>query len=369
MGENIIVAHVSTVHSWQDPRIFDKECCSLTQAGFEVHLITPDGNGEKVDGVQVHALNKKINNRFERFFIASKKIFQQALELNPDIIHFHDPELIPEALKVNKRSEVEIIYDIHEDNTTAIKQREYVPELIKPLIIKLVDYYEQRAYEDLHTIVAEKYYQERFAQATPILNYPVLDWLEERKNGPIYPGLIYTGNVREDRGALHHAEILSYISDVEVWSIGRCEESLYQQMKAKAGNRDDKLITRGVGDYVPFEKLVELYKSKNWLAGLALFPKSEHMQRKHLTKFFEYMAAGIPIIYSDMEEWKRLLEPLEVGVAVNPNDQNEIEEAILKLQNNTGLHNEMGRNGQKAVQEKFNWGQEEKKLIDFYNSL
>ncbi|MDR9418368.1 glycosyltransferase [Gracilimonas sp.] len=369
MGENIIVVHVSTVHSWQDPRIFDKECKSLSAAGYDVHLITQDGINSKVDGVQIHSLNYEIKNRLNRFFGASKKIFQQALSLDPQVIHFHDPELIPAALKLAKNNNVHIIYDIHEDNTTAIRQREYLPEFIKPLVIWLVNFYERKAANKIHTIIAESYYSERFPNAVPILNYPDLSWMEERKTDSIYPGLIYAGNVREDRGALNHARILSYTDDFEVWSIGRCEPDLYDQMKKEAEDRSDKLVAKGVGAYVPFEEITELYKSKNWLAGLALFPYSKHVKNKQLTKFFEYMAAGIPIIYSGMDAWVELLKPLGVGIAIDPQNKAEIKEAIQLLKDNPELHNRMGENGQKAVREKFNWAREEKKLVDLYRSI
>ena len=99
---SIRVVHISTVHSWQDPRIFEKECKSLAKNGYEVHIITPDGIDEMVGGVMIHKLQYTIKNRIERYLRASKKIFSQAKKLSPNVIHFHDPELIPEALRAEK---------------------------------------------------------------------------------------------------------------------------------------------------------------------------------------------------------------------------------------------------------------------------
>ncbi|CAN0481282.1 unnamed protein product, partial [Scytosiphon promiscuus] len=97
------IVHVSTVHSWHDPRIFEKQCRSLSKIGYDVHLITNDGIDEEIEGVFVHKLEKQYKNRVLRFFLASRRIFKQAESLNPDIIHFHDPELILESLKSSKR--------------------------------------------------------------------------------------------------------------------------------------------------------------------------------------------------------------------------------------------------------------------------
>lgn len=363
------VVHISTVHSWQDPRIYYKQCASLANQGFEIHLITPDAPNETVNQVRLHSLRYSPSGRFSRLLFAGKHIFEQALKLNPDIIHFHDPELIPSALRVQKRFIGSIIYDVHEDNTTAIAHREYLNDIIRPCLIKLVSYYEKKASKELNTIIAEKYYSRRFPKAQAILNYPKLDWMTEKLSDKIYEGLIYTGNVREERGALIHAKILQNIRNVEVWHIGRCEPSLFEKMKYFTGDNKDRLIVKGVSQYVPFDEIVSLYNSRNWLAGLAIFPYSEHVAEKQLTKFFEYMAAGIPIIYSDFPAWRNLLEPLNVGIAVNPESEEDIISAVLKLKSNSELQQSMGRNGQKYVKMKFSWEIEEKKLVRFYESL
>ena len=54
---------------------------------------------------------------------------------------------------------------------------------------------------------------------------------------------------------------------------------------------------------------------------------------------------------------------------INPTDINQIRQAILKFLNNPDLANTMGKNGQKAVIEKFNWSSQEKKLLNLYNKI
>lgn len=370
MDKKVKVVHISTVHSCQDPRIFLKECRSLAEEGHEVHLITPDGIEDIRDKVHIHEFKTQFKSRAIRFFKSPTDIFKQALSYNPDVIHFHDPELIPVALKIhNRHGSVSIIYDIHEDNTTAIEQREYLPSFIKPFVKKVVQLYESRAEKELYTIIAEKYYKKRFPNAIEVLNYPELDWMEKKNyQQNRYPGIIYAGNVREDRGALNHAKILTYIEDIELWSIGRCTSELYRKMKAEAGSCENRLITEGIDEYVPFETIIKKYKSKNWLAGLAIFPYSDHVKEKQLTKFFEYMAAGIPIIYSNFPEWRKLLDPLNVGFAVNPDSANEIKLAIERLKSDKDLWEEKSKNGQKIVKH-FSWQSQEKALFDMYKNF
>jgi glycosyltransferase involved in cell wall biosynthesis len=54
---------------------------------------------------------------------------------------------------------------------------------------------------------------------------------------------------------------------------------------------------------------------------------------------------------------------------VNPRDVEAIAEKTNYLLQNPELAAEMGRNGRKAVLEKFNWCNEEKKLFDVYKNV
>ena len=102
--------------------------------------------------------------------------------------------------------------------------------------------------------------------------------------------------------------------------------------------------------------LVTLHPAINYLDALPV-------------KMFEYMAAGLPVIASNFPLWKQIIEGNQCGICVDPLDPKAIAEAIDYLILHPEEAERMGRNGQRAVQEKFNWGIEEKKLLDFYAIL
>ena len=84
---------------------------------------------------------------------------------------------------------------------------------------------------------------------------------------------------------------------------------------------------------------------------------------------FEYMSAGVPVIGSHFPLWKQIIEGNQCGLCVDPQDPQAIAAAIDDLIANPEKAEQMGRNGQIAVLNRYNWGIEEQKLLDFYKSL
>jgi glycosyltransferase involved in cell wall biosynthesis len=100
-----------------------------------------------------------------------------------------------------------------------------------------------------------------------------------------------------------------------------------------------------------------------------LFPNTEHYREKELTKFFEYMAVGLPIIASDFPVWKRLIEDQGVGICVPPGDNQSIESALNWLKANPGEAQEMGRRGKELARTQYSWESQAARLIDFYEEI
>lgn len=108
-------------------------------------------------------------------------------------------------------------------------------------------------------------------------------------------------------------------------------------------------------------------------AGLVLLGYSPnvgyHRGTLGVLKMFEYMMAGIPVIATDFELWKEIIETEKCGLCVNPYDPNAIAGAINYYIKNPDLAKEHGENGKRAVKEKYNWETQETILFDLYNEL
>ena len=78
------------------------------------------------------------------------------------------------------------------------------------------------------------------------------------------------------------------------------------------------------------------------------------------------MAAGIPVIASNFPLWREIVKESNCGLLVDPLNPNEIADAICWLLEHPQDAEKMGRNGMEAVERKYNWANEEAKLLDFY---
>ena len=366
------VVHLTTVHTPFDNRIFHKQCVSLVEMGYRVVLFVPHYKDEIVQGVEIRALPKP-SSRLLRLLITTTKAFRMALREKAEIYHFHDPELIPAGLFLRLLRK-NVVYDIHEDYVTSMLhvQRTYLPGPLRYLVSRAIAGVEYICGRFFKKVLAEKYYSKRFPEGVPILNYPKKREFHFAVSGQINgspPQLLYTGNITKVRGALQHAGLVSKMEDVRIFMVGKCDERLAEELMEIAGQGRQRLYLEGVGRYVPFAKIMEYYKKGGWTAGLALFPATAHYMDKELTKFFEYMAAGIPIICSNFPVWQELMEKTGAGICVDPDNEAAVAQAVQFLAQNPNKAARMGEKGKKAVELKYNWEKEAEKLTNLYESL
>ena len=123
---------LSTLHKADDVRIFYKEVLSIKKLPVQVYFVVSHSSCKafEIDGIQIIPI-PKAKSILSRFFVsqylAAKKIFN----VKPDVIHFHDPELIPLVLLLKIILKVKIVYDIHENITASFKEKTWIPEVIK----------------------------------------------------------------------------------------------------------------------------------------------------------------------------------------------------------------------------------------------
>jgi len=359
------ICHITTVHTRSDVRIFHKECNSLSKE-YKVHLIVADGKGDEViNDICIHDIGLRQSSRIKRAVIDSKKAFKKAINLDCNLYHIHDPELIKMGEKLKKNGK-KVIYDTHEDLPRQIVGKPYINRFLKPIIAFIIEQQEDTAARKFDYICsATPFIRDRFLKINPntidINNYPVLGELYspdvEKTNT-----FCYTGGITEERGIINIVSALEN-SDLKVVFAGPVDDEAYlSRMKDKAGWKNVSFL-----GFVNRKKVGEIMSSS--IAGLVLFlPLPNHINAQP-NKIFEYMSAGVPVIGSNFPLWKSIIEDNNCGLCVDPENPQEIAEAMDYLRNNPELANEMGENGKKTVVDIYNWANEEKKLFEVYKSI
>jgi glycosyltransferase involved in cell wall biosynthesis len=363
------ICHLTSVHPPFDIRIFQKECKTLSQAGYQVVLIAPHDQDEEVDGVRIHALPKP-KSRVERMTQTQFQLYKEAIRQNADVFHFHDLELLPAGVLL-KLCGKRVIYDVHEDYSQALLSREWIPAWLRRMVALMVARGEWLGAKFFDGVVAATpHIARRFPtiKTTTVQNFPFSD--ESSRNSAIpYQQrekiVAYVGVVSVLRGAKEMVEAMALLP---------------QRLNAKlkiAGifdpvDLEDKvrrLPGWGRVDFLGWQKHEEamaiLSKAR---MGLVLFhPIPNHMEAQP-NKLFEYMSAGIPVIASNFPSWRCVVEETQCGLLVDPLNPKTITEAIQWLLEHPAEAEEMGNKGHEAIRKHFNWDNEANKLLVLYGS-
>lgn len=363
------VAHLTSAHQRNDTRIFVKECISLAEQGLDVHLIVADGAGdERRNRVHVHDVGAS-SGRFDRMRHTSERVFHQALTLDADIYHLHDPELLPSAVKLKRRGKT-VIFDAHEDLPKQLLGKPYLSPIVRQVLSRAFATYEWWSCRKLDGIVAATpSIGEKFRLINPrtlnVNNYPLLDELQSTLPWTDkLPEVCYIGSISVLRGIVDVCGAMGMVrSGVRLNLAGTFSEAeVEQKVKTMAGwervnqlGHLDREAVRGI-----LERSV---------AGLVTFhPMPNHVDAQP-NKMFEYMSAGIPVIASDFPLWRDIILDNDCGLLVDPRSPAQIAQAIDTLVSDPALAKRLGENGRKAVEKRYNWNSEQEKLFAFYRTV
>ena len=96
--------------------------------------------------------------------------------------------------------------------------------------------------------------------------------------------------------------------------------------------------------------------------GIVPHHKCSHWDNTIPNKLFDYMAASKPVIVSNVTPIARIVEETKCGLVYSDYDDDGLVMVLDRL-SKPELRYELGRNGQRAVSERFNWVKEEKELL------
>jgi glycosyltransferase involved in cell wall biosynthesis len=184
-----------------------------------------------------------------------------------------------------------------------------------------------------------------------------------RKRGGVFT-LMFIGLMRGDFSAIApFIKAMSYI-------VPR-DRNVRLRIAGVEGDRKtlDVLVEEaGVQGYVHAEGVINPREVPQWLqqGDLGIIPYPVHAVTSFTVsnKLFHYLAAGLPVITTAIEATQRIVGELKCGAVIpEGSGPEEIAEIILRLKNSGEELAAMGRRGQQAVRQTYNWD------VDFSRAL
>lgn len=353
------VCIVSSVHRYNDTRVFYKQARSLARFyEVELHAIADFGY-KKIDNVHVFGLQEYPRRVFRA--LHTLRLLRRVWRKDVAIVHFHDPELMILGLVLSFFSRKKLIYDIHEDYSKTIRKKYWIPPALRHGLAVLFARFERFAARRFHAnIVVLDHWAAKYPKSFSVKNYPIAeegDFSDKEKK------LIYVGNLDSGRGILEMIEAFLLFSEkntdfrfeiVGKWASQRQKEQAFE--KAKNSN---KIVFRG---YIPIQEARGLIAKAS--LGFCLYTDAR-FEENIPVKMYEYLMFQTPVVCSDFDSWKKRVQGEGWGIAANPAKPEQVAQAIeIALENHANMLKACYEHRQK-----YTWEKQEKKLFEQYEKL
>jgi glycosyltransferase involved in cell wall biosynthesis len=361
------VCHITTVHPADDHRILHKECLSLRAAGYDVTLIAPHDHDDVVHGIPLVALRSKARNRLERMTQRPRAAYRAAVAVDAELYHFHDPEFLPYGVRLARRGK-RVVYDAHEDVPVQMRHKDWIPGAARAGSAWAFARFEAACVARMDAVVTPSVIAlERLRALQPrtilLANYPRLDEIVPAARWSDRVGAAgYVGGITSVRGARELVDAMAHV-DGELHLAGTfVPPALRIELERSPG----WARVRYVGRLRRAEIAALLARIK--VGVIPLHPIANYVDA-YPVKLFEYLAAGLPIVATDVPRWRAVLEAHDCGICVPFGDTRRLGEAIAGLLDDDERARSMGERSRKAAEERYSWETQAAALERLYGEL
>jgi glycosyltransferase involved in cell wall biosynthesis len=297
--------------------------------------------------------------------------YRASIDEDAALYHFHDPELIPVGLLLKLRGK-RVIFDVHEDAAKDVHDKGYLPAWSKPFVrfgVQTVFRTGAAFFDGLVAATAGILRGLPPKKSVLVRNVPILADLPSSSDAPFAQrprNVVYIGGLAPLNGV--EQMVRAYDRIPAAAGIGFIMGGKFDspdtehRVSALPGMRRVTFL-----GWVDRERVPGLLADAR--AGLVLYQPSPNVLGAEPNKFFEVMAAGLPLIASDLPHWREFIELHGCGVVVPPGDTDAIAAAIRKLIDEPSVAEAMGRRGRELVRTSYNWEREKATLLSLYERV
>ena len=301
----------------------------------------------------------------------TRELSNRLVGTQPDLLVPHDLEVLSAGIRAARRRGVPVVYDAHEDWPSMVGETSRLEGALSAFL-------ERRLCRHVSAVVTpSEMITDRFrgwgVRAETLHNSPY------RKDAGSLPtegevasarsvlGLReafvvgYVGTLAPNRGLETTIEALASLEgDVRFLVVGGPE--------TEARRLEELARAHGVGERVRFlgrvpRAEVARHTALFDVAVVLPPPRSRNYLTTLPNKAYDYMAAGVPILASDLPSLRRtLVEEARCAIAVSP-DPASVRTALDRLRGSPDRRKELGRNGRDAFLHRYCWDLQEEKFL------
>ena len=367
---------------WCDPRVKkqivsykDAADCEVVAVGIEDTRYNADEVAKVPCEVKIVRVDKKYFSAKRTFFTklerelrVNREMTRMIIESKPDVIHANDLNALIPAYKAAKKLRCKLVYDSHEvfvENLGIVNHK----------LIKMIwAFQEKRLVRKIDLMVcvsnaAAEYFAKKYRIKKPMV-----------VTNCISAARLITGEVEKatPRQILNHGQFYA----------GRGYDIMIEASAALKEKKDLQFVLRGYGVmepqlrtraeemkaenvyFAPPVKVEELIPeaSRAWV-GLAITEAiSLNFKLSVSNKIFEYAAAGLPVIMSDIPEHRFLNGKYNFGIILEKDTPEELAKAINRLDEDKQLYETCARNARKMSVE-VNWDEQIGMLMETMRAM
>lgn len=371
------IAIVTSIHPDFDSRIW-KHVRSMAAAGWRVELIAPwVRRDERIpEGVTTHFFGRVTARPIRPVLIPARIASKLAPIVGAcDIVHFHDIDILPwmSLLSTTKH----VVYDVHEDYPEEMMVREWVPQRLRRPFAKMLEIGQRVFARPIRNIVLTQpeldaeFAGDRFRKIL-IYNYASTDlmkgWADDYRSRA--PTVAFIGSQHVNNGTELLIDIAARVKRVRPGVRFIASDRFPNpEIRNAALARMAELGADNL-ELIPNVRPHELMSVLN-RATIAISPNLRVKQqiRGAHNKIYEFMAAALPIVLSDLPRQVEVVGGSDCGVLARPEDPQSFVDAIVGLVDDPGRAQSLGANGQRAFRDRYSWESQMPLLLDLYDRI
>jgi len=325
------ICHISILNPLLHTRIYYKLALSQRKAGYRVSVIAQGASGvvEGPSGIEMVDIGN-----FERLSIrrlcAPLWLLIPALKQKANVYVIHTPELLPLAWVLRKIRRAVIFYDMHENYAENLTFGAHWPKPVGKWLAARVRKREIRASRWLAGVTfAERVFipilplerKKRFLLEN-LFSQPVSRQEHMLPVLPPRPYLLYSGTLAAERGLWDTLDLWEQLAGESPYQLVIAGHTHNAELLSQLHERiekspfSDRIHLVGGAQFVPYTHMIHLIRHAE--AGTALYHPQPQNLGRFPTKLFEYMAAGVPLIFWPQPEWEIRNAETPFGVSWKP---------------------------------------------------